>query len=1337
MPIAVAVLARAPPAAAQGRARPTLRVVQRECDCGEEAGFSGRCEACNQAVLRPERRAGAAAHDHAIAPELVQDALQQPGEALPSELIATLERQLGHDFSQVRIHTGPIADQSARTIGANAYTVGQDIVFRDGTYRPNTPAGNRLLVHELTHTIQQAGAAPASVLRIGPANDRYERAATENASVLAGAETPAAPARIPAATQLQRDDSSEDKHWYEKAYDAVADTASAAVDWAADKAWDAIKAVLPDSIINIIEAIRSQGILGFLRGKIAPVCGRLFGGLDQGQSGEVGGLLGTFTQLLDSVRTIVGALAKGDCQPLFSAVGKLGDALSQMAGEAWDKIKNFLAPVGDFFKGIWTKFGAPVVDFLSDVAGDVWESIKDFASGIYDAAAKVAGPAWRWLKGVIGIGDDGGGDSQGGILQWIEGKLSDAWDAIKGLVQPIIGPLQDVAAKIESILPIDAILNLRERVHEWLQHAGDMVTNMQSPKGVTANQSALRDRILPAVKAAIVSLGGKIADAGGWVASQIGALVNAATGFFISLKTNTILSVFSGAIEWLDGKVQDLGNWAKQGVAGLFDAAGQAVAKLSTFVDPVLGVLQKLASVIGNVVKALPGLVMGPVWALIPDCIKNPIKDFVIQHILVEIPVIGAFVKLPDIWNKIENLVIDFLQSVFVDGNLGGAALKVVRFVLEACGVDVDLMLRVIGKAIAELDDIMMHPGTFLKNIGAAIMAGFGQFWDHIGANLAAGLQSWLLGPLAKLGVQPMKDLSLGSVFTFVMQVLGITTAKLHDKLVKALGPKVVNYLDTAWHWITTLWDKGPAGVWEEIKTQLSDLGTAIIGGITSWISTDLIKAGIAAIAKMSNPAGAIIELIQTIYTTINFVVTKMNKILAMADSVLNSIGAIAAGNIGAAAGAIEKALVGAIGTVLAFLADWLGFSDPGEKILEIVKKIQLKVDAAIDWLIAKAIALGQKIIGGVKGAVQSAADWLRARVSFSGADGEDHSLYFTGEGKEAKMIVASANPVAVDVFLNQREADAANPSSPLSAEDRTAIGTAVPAARAIIQDIQTNYVYGTPPDPAGAQQAVTAKANELARVIKPIISGATGPVPPMVVSPGFSEAKASGISVHYLFDGDGNHEAGTPPGNQDLSGAWPYLESLGISANWVRFHLLNENTGGKGVSSNLIPAPRDVNKSYLDQFETTMKTAVTSKPVEFSVSVSYYSDDPRFAQRVSTTGSKMKWQAQKWVSDSSSTARLPSFGATIPMPRSDVLRINHMPTDAKDRATLLRGTRFTASMADIVQQNVNKQIRSQQDLIGIMRNYVFTVPRTNDPDREKTLNDFISRIEATNIDYS
>ena len=98
-------------------ARPALQLVQRSCDCGGQAGLSGKCVECSKNTLRPQRMSGGGAAEGEAAPPLVHQALAQPGSGLDPVVRKKFEAELGHDFSKVRIHDGPLADASARAVG--------------------------------------------------------------------------------------------------------------------------------------------------------------------------------------------------------------------------------------------------------------------------------------------------------------------------------------------------------------------------------------------------------------------------------------------------------------------------------------------------------------------------------------------------------------------------------------------------------------------------------------------------------------------------------------------------------------------------------------------------------------------------------------------------------------------------------------------------------------------------------------------------------------------------------------------------------------------------------------------------------------------------------------------------------------------------------------------------------------------------------------------------------------------------------------------------------------------------------------------------------------------
>jgi Domain of unknown function (DUF4157) len=125
---------------------------------GTPPQVSRKCAACEEEaktlhakrIAVPETAAGEA-------PAIVHEVLRAPGRPLDAATRAFFEPRFGVDFSQVRLHTDEHAMRSARAIGASAYTVGQAIVFGRGAFAPANQAGTRLLAHELTHVIQQAG----------------------------------------------------------------------------------------------------------------------------------------------------------------------------------------------------------------------------------------------------------------------------------------------------------------------------------------------------------------------------------------------------------------------------------------------------------------------------------------------------------------------------------------------------------------------------------------------------------------------------------------------------------------------------------------------------------------------------------------------------------------------------------------------------------------------------------------------------------------------------------------------------------------------------------------------------------------------------------------------------------------------------------------------------------------------------------------------------------------------------------------------------------------------------------------------------------------------------
>jgi len=143
--------------------------------------IQAKCASCEREEERLRRQGSGQVSTHTLG--RLESRLQQRqnrGNALPPTLQTRMQEAFGADFGQVRIHADEEAAQMAGDIQALAFARGQDIYFAQGQYQPQTPSGQRLLAHELTHVVQQGGGAPEGVLRRAPANKDQ---AADNANI--------------------------------------------------------------------------------------------------------------------------------------------------------------------------------------------------------------------------------------------------------------------------------------------------------------------------------------------------------------------------------------------------------------------------------------------------------------------------------------------------------------------------------------------------------------------------------------------------------------------------------------------------------------------------------------------------------------------------------------------------------------------------------------------------------------------------------------------------------------------------------------------------------------------------------------------------------------------------------------------------------------------------------------------------------------------------------------------------------------------------------------------------------------------------------------------------
>lgn len=127
------------------------------------------------------------------------------GSPLPEDVRTFMETRFHHSFSSIRIHTGSDAEASARALNADAYTIGNRVVFGAGQYQPNTATGRRLIAHELSHTLQQARESHngAASLVLGELGESLEQQADRAADAVMAGSRPPTLTRTPLRIQRQ------------------------------------------------------------------------------------------------------------------------------------------------------------------------------------------------------------------------------------------------------------------------------------------------------------------------------------------------------------------------------------------------------------------------------------------------------------------------------------------------------------------------------------------------------------------------------------------------------------------------------------------------------------------------------------------------------------------------------------------------------------------------------------------------------------------------------------------------------------------------------------------------------------------------------------------------------------------------------------------------------------------------------------------------------------------------------------------------------------------------------------------------------------------------------
>ncbi|MCB1886572.1 MAG: DUF4157 domain-containing protein [Rhodocyclaceae bacterium] len=1144
--------------------------------------------AVRQALAQvPQNRATG---DEGPVPEALEDrilALSEGGTPLPAHARADMEARFGLDFGAVRIHTGGEAARLAGAVDAHAFTLGEHIVFDHGRFAPEAPGGRFLLAHELAHVAQQrATGDTAQPLRRGFWSDLYDAAA-----------------------------------------ERLGDIAEWGIAQVREFGWELVRSISPE-LARTLEAIIDEGVVHWLGRQVARAWDTYIATLKALVPFEgPRQLIDLFAGLVERAATIVAALASGDCEPLMTAIGDMKRFVVETVGVAWDRLSEFLRPIGEFFGELWANFGAPAVQWLKDFGGEVWQGIQDLGARLWawvrpvkEAAERV----WNWFaESLFGPSETESGGSQGGVVGWISAKAGEAFDWVREQTRPVWQPVAQFAGQVAELIPPAFVRDFGERAQQLSADLNAAGKGMDGGEGVPEQRDTLAG-MLPSVQGVIASVRSILVFAGEWLSTRVGALATAVTALIGRLQVNTLLSWLATAFAWLSEAVDTLAEWAREKVGALFALMLSAFDALTPFFELVLGAVRKVITVYGDLMQ-LPALVLNAIWQQVPACIREPIEAFVEQQILARIPVFGQFFSDPTWWPKLKQTALALLRRLFVDGDILGVAWDFFKAALRLMGLPPELVVQILAKAAQAIGDVLTNPIGFLINLLKAMGAGFMRFFGNIGKHLLSGVTGWLFGAVREAGIEPPADFSLGSVFRFVLDVLGLTVDNVLTRLKKKLDPAIVEKLTRmlevatgVWSFVSILMTEGVAGLWRVISEKIGNLWTTVVEGIMSFVTTRVIAWASLWLASLLDWTGitATITTLLAIWRAIQAAIEYLKQMLEIVARFLDGVIAIAAGTIDTAANYLEDALVRSLPVAIGFLAYQAGIGRLSAKLREILGAIRERIEGAIDAVIDYALKLGKATIDlvkrgatAVKSGVRRLREWWRAKAGFRAADGESHEVFIEGQGRGATLMVASRTPTSYERFLERERANARTAGDTQREQDiDIAIPIAADLGEAMAAATQEDAVKGGVRPVAAPDQTVdhgaviggllaqlaiaTARFMPTSQPLEPSTPPEYGPLYDNTFGRRVEVAKLNRL-----------HQRGSTPGSRaDPSGHWNTLRKRykpgGSRTFYVRGHLLNDNLGGPGDDwRNLTPITQDANNSDSDSmlrlFEKPVKDAI------------------------------------------------------------------------------------------------------------------------------------------------
>ncbi len=315
----------------------------------------------------------------------------------------------------------------------------------------------------------------------------------------------------------------------------------------------------------------------------------------------------------------------------------------------------------------------------------------------------------------------------------------------------------------------------------------------------------------------------------------------------------------------------------------------------------------------------------------------------------------------------------------FVSAITGKVKEFIIQGALSLAGKLGKKVFQVFKRSRKVLSSIINNPIGFIKRFLSAVSQGFTLFKKNFDKHFKGVLFGWLFGTFSKAGIDLPKKFDLKTTFGFIAQILNFTYQYVRDRVVKRLGRRgetIISMVERSVGFIKRLKKEGPKAMWSRVKKKLGKLHEKIIPPVMSWVRNSVILKGIAKLATMANPVGALFTVAKAVYDVVSFLIERGQQLKGFVSSIFGSITKVAAGNIKGAAKYIEGVLARGITLSVSLLAQLIGLGGISQKIKSVLKHLRKPIGRAINktvrWIVWRAKSFWRKRKGKGKAAMEA-----------------------------------------------------------------------------------------------------------------------------------------------------------------------------------------------------------------------------------------------------------------------------------------------------------------------------------------------------------------------------